>query len=320
MYLYPFNIIRHTYASSHRKGIDMKTRDILITVIVMAIWGFNFSMIKLGVNDVDPLLVAASRFLFATFPIIFFIRKPNVSWRYLLGYGIVFGTGIWGMASMAITFGLSSGMAAVLLQIDVITTVFVGVWLYKETISPRMLSGILIACVGIIVSIIYTNGNVSLAGAAFILVSAICWPIAGVIMKQSGCKSPFAFNVWGMLFAPVPLVCLSILINGFGIFEITYQHWNSNTWISVLFQAYPTTIFGYWVWNKMILQYPMSQLAPLTLLTTVFALLSGYLIFGESLSNAQWISCSAFLIGIALVIIKPKNKAVNLTQPIKNTL
>ena len=137
-------------------------------------------------------------------------------------------------------------------------------------------------------------------------------------MKLSGCKSPFAFNVWGMLFAPVPLVALSILINGFDVLEITYQHWNSNTWISVLFQAYPTTVFGYWVWNKMILQYPMSQLAPLTLLTTVFALLSGYILFGESLSNAQWISCSAFLIGIALVIIKPKNKAVNLTQPIKS--
>ncbi|MDX1265737.1 MAG: EamA family transporter, partial [Oceanisphaera sp.] len=74
----------------------MKGRDLLLIILVMAIWGFNFSMIKLGVSDMDPLLIAAARFFCATFPIIFFIRRPNVPWRYLMGYGLVFGTGIWG--------------------------------------------------------------------------------------------------------------------------------------------------------------------------------------------------------------------------------
>ncbi|MDX1265834.1 MAG: EamA family transporter, partial [Oceanisphaera sp.] len=255
-------------------------------------------------SDMDPLLIAAARFFCATFPIIFFIRRPNVPWRYLMGYGLVFGTGIWGMASSSITFGLSSGMAAVLLQLDVLTTVLVGVLLYKEIISPRMWLGITVALAGLLVSIVYTNGNVTLAGTVFILVSAICWPLAGVIVRQSGTRSAFAFNIWGMLFAPLPLIGLSVLFNGAEIIEVTYQQWNANTWMSVLFQAYPTTLFGYWIWNKMLLRYPMSQMAPLTLLVSVFALLSGYLIYGEQLSIAQWISCSAFLLGVGLVLYK----------------
>lgn len=282
----------------------MKGRDLLLIILVMAIWGFNFSMIKLGVSDMDPLLIAAARFFCATFPIIFFIRRPNVPWRYLMSYGLVFGTGIWGMASSSITFGLSSGMAAVLLQLDVLTTVLVGVLLYKEIISPRMWLGITIALAGLLVSIVYTNGNVTLAGTLFILVSAICWPLAGVIVRQSGTRSTFAFNIWGMLFAPLPLIGLSVLFNGAEIIEVTYQQWNANTWMSVLFQAYPTTLFGYWIWNKMLLRYPMSQMAPLTLLVSVFALLSGYFIYGEQLSIAQWISCSAFLLGVGLVLYK----------------
>lgn len=280
----------------------MKGRDLLLIILVMAIWGFNFSMIKLGVTEMDPLLIAAARFFCATFPIIFFIRRPNVPWRYLLAYGLVFGTGIWGMASSSITFGLSSGMASVLLQIDVLTTVLVGVLFYKEIISGRMWLGITIALAGLLVSIMYTNGNVTLAGILFILISAVCWPLAGVIVRQSGTRSAFAFNIWGMLFAPLPLLGLSVLLNGVEILEITYQQWNSNAWISVLFQAYPTTLFGYWVWNKMLLRYPMSQMAPLTLLVSVFALVSGYLIYGEQLSIAQWISCGAFLAGIGLVL------------------
>ncbi|ELI5731515.1 EamA family transporter [Vibrio fluvialis] len=285
----------------------MQGRDLLLIISVMAIWGFNFSMIKLGVSEMDPLLIAAARFFCATFPIIFFVRKPNVQWRYLMAYGLVFGTGIWGMASCSITFGLSSGMASVLLQTDVLTTVLVGVLLYKEVISARMAAGIVLSVVGLVVSIIYTNGNVTLAGVVFIMISAICWPLAGVIVRKSGTRSAFAFNIWGMLFAPLPLVALSVGMNGWDVLRTTYQQWNSNAWISVLFQAYPTTVFGYWVWNKMVLKYPMSQLAPMTLLVSVFALLSGYAIYDEQLSLAQWVSCSTFLLGIGLVLY-PQNK------------
>ncbi|MCG6326614.1 EamA family transporter, partial [Vibrio alginolyticus] len=153
----------------------------MLIISVMAIWGFNFSMIKLGVSEMDPLLIAAARFFCATFPIIFFVRRPTVPWRYLMAYGVVFGTGIWGMASCAITWGLSSGMASVLLQTDVLTTVLVGVLLYKEVISPRMAAGIVVSVAGLVVSIIYTNGNVTFAGVVLILIAAICWPLAGVI-------------------------------------------------------------------------------------------------------------------------------------------
>ncbi|EKO3518177.1 EamA family transporter [Vibrio fluvialis] len=286
----------------------MQGRDLLLIISVMAIWGFNFSMIKLGVSEMDPLLIAAARFFCATFPIIFFVRKPNVQWRYLMSYGLVFGTGIWGMASCSITFGLSSGMASVLLQTDVLTTVLVGVLLYKEVISARMAAGIVVSVVGLVVSIIYTNGNVTLAGVVFIMISAICWPLAGVIVRKSGTRSAFAFNIWGMLFAPLPLVALSVGMNGWDVLSTTYQQWNSNAWISVLFQAYPTTVFGYWVWNKMVLKYPMSQLAPMTLLVSVFALLSGYAIYDEQLSLAQWVSCSTFLLGIGLVLYPQSKK------------
>ncbi len=286
----------------------MQIRDLLLIIGVMSIWGFNFSMIKLGVSEMDPLLIAAARFFCATFPIIFFIRKPDVQWRYLIAYGCVFGTGIWGMASCAITFGLSSGMASVLLQTDVLTTFLVGVLLYKEVISLRIATGIAVSMIGLVISIIYTNGNVTLLGVAFIMISAICWPLAGVIVRKSGTSSAFAFNIWGTLFAPLPLVLLSVGVNGWEILTTTYEQWNSNAWASVLFQAYPTTLFGYWVWNKMVLKYPMSQLAPLTLLVTVFALISGYLIYDEQLSSAQWVSCATFLLGIGLVLYPQQPK------------
>lgn len=287
----------------------MQGKHLLLIIGVMVIWGVNFSAIKLGVSQLDPFIIAAARFFLATFPIIFFVRKPNVPVRYFIAYGLVFGTGIWGMAYCSITFGLSSGMASVLLQLDVLTTVAVGALLYKEKITKQMWTGITMALFGVVLSIAYTNGNITVLGVIFILISATCWPLTGVILRHSGSKEPFAFNIWGMLFAPIPLLLLSISINGLDGLVVTYQQWNTSVWFSVLFQAYPTTLFGYWVWNKMIITYPMSKLAPLTLLTTVFALLSGYVFFGETLSTVQWASCALFLAGICTVLYPSQSRS-----------
>jgi O-acetylserine/cysteine efflux transporter len=284
---------------------DMIRRDFLLVVLVMFIWGVNFSMIRLGVSEVNPLLATAARFTLAIVPMILFIRRPEVKWRYLMAYGVTFGVGVWGMASWSITMGLSSGMSSVLLQTNVLFGVLVGVFLYKESITMAKSLGLGLAFMGLLTSIFSTNGNVTLAGLVLILISAVSWTLIGVIVKTAKVKQAFAFNLWGMLFAPLPLVLLAVLINGVDVLDDAVALWRWDTTYAVLFQAYPTTLFGYWIWNKMLLKYPFSTVAPLTLLTPVFALISGYFAFSERLSLSQLCACGLFLAGIMLVVINP---------------
>lgn len=51
-----------------------------------------------------------------------------------------------------------------------------------------------------------------------------------------------------------------------------------------MFQVYPNTLFGYWVWNALLKRYPVSTVAPLSLLVPVFGLLGSFWIFNEPLS------------------------------------
>lgn len=54
----------------------MNQRDSLLLVLLMALWGFNFSVIKLGVNNIDPFLLTALRFTLAVLPLIFLFAVP----------------------------------------------------------------------------------------------------------------------------------------------------------------------------------------------------------------------------------------------------
>lgn len=227
-----------------------------------------------------------------------------MDWRYLISYGIVFGVGIWGMASWSITAGLSSGMSSVLLSSNALISMAVGVFIQKEVASKRKVTGAITALAALLILVSATNGNITLQGLVFILIAAACWTIMGMIVKASKTTQAFAFNVWGMLFAPIPLVLFAVSLYGSSIVIHAFDAWDTSTTIAVIFQAYPTTLFGYWVWNRLLIRYPLSMTAPLTLLVPVFALISGYFMYDEVLSVAQIIACALFLIGIGL-IVKP---------------
>lgn len=289
----------------------MIRNDLILAVLVMAIWGFNFSMIKMGITEVHPLLATAARFSLAVLPAIFFIRRPNVDWRYLISYGIVFGVGIWGMASWSITAGLSSGMSSVLLSSNALISMAVGVFIHKEMASQRKVTGAITALAALLILVSATDGNITIQGLVFIMIAATCWTIMGMIVKASKTTQAFAFNVWGMLFAPVPLVLFAVSLHGSSVVIHAYDAWDTSTTIAVAFQAYPTTLFGYWVWNRLLIRYPLSMTAPLTLLVPVFALISGYFMYEEVLSVAQITACTLFLIGIGLVLrpVQPQRSA-----------
>lgn len=286
----------------------MTRNDLLLAIFVMAIWGFNFSMIKMGITDVHPLLATAARFTLAVIPAIFFIRRPSVKWRYLMSYGVVFGVGIWGMASWSITAGLSSGMSSVLLSSNALISMAVGVFIHKEAASKRKVMGAVTALVALLVLVSATNGNVTVQGLLFIAIAAGSWTVMGMIVKGSKTTQAFAFNVWGMLFAPIPLLLFAISLYGQDILFDAVRVWDTKTTVAVLFQAYPTTLFGYWVWNRLLIRYPLSTTAPLTLLVPVFALVSGYLMYAERLSSTQVLACGMFLVGIGLIVKPAKEK------------
>lgn len=64
----------------------MSLKDYTLCVLIMAIWGVNFSVVKLGLEALDPMLLTALRFALAAIPAIFFVKKPDVHWGYLAAY------------------------------------------------------------------------------------------------------------------------------------------------------------------------------------------------------------------------------------------
>lgn len=290
----------------------MRLNDLLLAIAIMCLWGFNFSVIKLGADQINPILLTALRFVFAVFPVIFFIARPKVKLRYLLAYGITFGVGVWGMMTWSITLGISAGMAGLLLQMSLVFSLLLGWLVLKEKVSYRKTVGAVLAVAGLFVSMTLQDGSVPIIGLILVMVGAVSWSLISLIVKLAGTDQAFSFSVWGMLFAPIPLVILAFVSHGSEVFVELPGQLNGTVWFSILFQAWPTTLLGYWLWNRLIIKYPLSTVAPLTTLVPVFGLIGSVIFYGETISQVKLLACMLILSG--LLVSQWQNQWLNFRQ------
>src|SRR5437899_445609 len=69
----------------------MPLRDVLMACGVMLVWGMSFTVIKLGLGDMPPMLMGALRFVLSAFPALLFVPRPKVALRWWLYYGLSVG-------------------------------------------------------------------------------------------------------------------------------------------------------------------------------------------------------------------------------------
>lgn len=278
----------------------MKLSHLLLAILITAIWGINFSVIKIGLSSVDPFILAGIRFTLCALPALFFIKKPDVPWRYIIGYGLVFGIGLWGLVNLGIKAGLSAGIASLLLQFSAFFTILLGSVVFKESLTRYQIAGFALACTGLLSIVFITDGSVTFSGTLLVLAGAIAWSIANIIIKRSATKQIFAFLVWSSAFSPLPLFLLDWLVNGSNGYTALVSHVDYRAVLSILFQVYPNTLFGYWVWNSLLKQYPISTVAPLSLLVPVFGILGSMAIFGEAISSLKILALLLIISGLVV--------------------
>ena len=278
----------------------MTNRDFIIAILITFMWGVNFSFIKLGLTSLDPFMLAGLRFFLCAIPLVFFIKKPDVKFIYIVSYGLFFGVGLWGILYVGMHFGISAGVASIVLQLGVFFTVILSYIILKEKIDIYNKIGFVLALSGILLVFLVTDGTVTVLGMMFVILSAVSWAILNIIIKKANTKDVFSFLIWSTLFPPIPLFLLAYFMQGDIVFINFFDNIDTNAMISIVFQVYPTTILGYWVWNSLLTKYPVSVVSPLSLLIPIFGLLGSFVLFNEEIGIYKIIASLIILLGLVI--------------------
>ncbi len=279
----------------------MARKHLLLGILVTLIWGANFSVIRLGLADVDPFALACARFALSAFPLILLLPRPGTPLRYVAGYGALFGGGLWGLVNLGIHAGVPAGLASLLLQLSAFFTILLAGPVLGERVMPRQWLGMALAGLGLALILVAGDGGASITGMFLILAAALAWAVCNLIVRRAKPADMFAFLVWACAFATAALLVLTLCARGVEPFIRLGTSLGPKALFSIAFQAWVTTLFGYWVWNSLMKQYPVSQVAPLSLLVPVAGLLTSHLVYGETVGPVKLLAALCIMSGIGVM-------------------
>lgn len=274
----------------------MSPRHVLLAVLVAAIWGFNFVVLKVGLDEFPPILFSALRFLAAAVPAIFFVGRPSVAWKWVISVGLVLGVAKFSFLFIGLKAGMPAGLGSLVLQSQVIFTTLFAAVVLRERPKSVQITGIALAVAGIGV-IAWDYGLSSpLLGFVLLIAAAACWGVSNVLMRYARPADTLRFMVWVSAVAVLPLFALSALtedmsalgrLDWAGVGAVGYVSWIS-------------TLLGFAVWGFLLRQYESSVVAPFSLLVPVFGMFSAWVFLGEDLSWLQAAAGGLVLAGLAI--------------------
>ena len=290
----------------------MSAADVLLGLTIVTVWGANFTVIKIGLTGVPPMLLAALRYVLVAFPAIFFVPRPKAPVKYWIAYGLTVGAGQFGSLFLAMSLGMPAGLASVVLQSQSVFTLIFAAWLLKERISKARILGIVISGIGLAL-ITWSLGDAASAPVPALallltLLAAGFWGLSNVVIRRAvqavasmGERlDMLSMVVWSALVPPLPLLALAVVLHTPTEMARAFVAMSGASIFSVAYLAFAATFLGYGGWNQLLARYPASTVAPLSLLVPVVGLVVAMVVLGERLSATEWLGAALVVGGLRM--------------------
>lgn len=287
----------------------MPLRHNLLALLIATIWGLTFVSIKIALQTMPPFALSGWRFFMAALPVVFFVGKPQVAWRWLVLYALFISIGQFVVLFIALNLGMPAGLMSLVVQTQVFFTIGLAVTFWRESVQRWHIIGAMVAAFGLLViGVTKLQGGVGLA-FLLVLLAAFFWGAGNTVAKHvariavGGRVSAMNFIAWSSLAAVPPLVVISLAVEGADALlrPITAQSWA--LWAHRCVLAYAAQVFGYGLWSNLLTRYPASAVSPFALWVPVAGMSATAIVFGESLSAVQLAGAAVVMAGLAIAVV-----------------
>ena len=137
----------------------MAPRHIALAVLVAALWGFNFVVIKVGLEDIPPLLLSSLRYALAALVLVVLGARRSVPWRWIVAVGVIIGVVKFSLLFIGMDVGVPAGLASLVLQAQAFFTLLFAAVLLGERPRRMQVVGMALAFAGIGLVAIQADGG-----------------------------------------------------------------------------------------------------------------------------------------------------------------
>jgi len=234
--------------------------------------------------------------------------------RWLVGYGLGFGTFqflflYWGMAA-----GMPVGLSSLVLQASAPFTVLLAATLLRNPLTPRAALGVLVAVAGLaVVGWQRLDGPAGPWPFVLVLAGALSWALGNLCTAQARAPEPLHLTLWMSVVPPLPMLALSLVAEGPDRIADSLTRWDSpDAWPAVLGLAYTVlvgTVLGSGIWTWLMARHPAGMVAPFSMLVPVVGMSTAWLVLGETVSPGEAAGAVLVVAGVLVATRPPRPQA-----------
>lgn len=227
-------------------------KNIIAGLLLAAIWGAGAVATKLGIKDVQPLLLITVRYVLAAILVLGYIlliqknRLPKgKEWLSLLICSIL----INGIYSIAYVFAMkyaTAGVGALATAANpLIITILNGLW-SKEKITGNVWKGLVLGLLGVSIVLypLQQNAYATPLGIGLLTFSILCYSIGTVYYQRVNWALPrLVINGWLIFISALILLPLTTFF-----YQDSQNHFTPTFWYSALWLVIPVTVVAAQIW------------------------------------------------------------------------
>ena len=293
--------------------------------IAAILFGASVVAVRVAVQDIPPLTLAILRFGQGGFLLLLLLliwardllRVDRRDVPYLILLGAIFFT------IFPVTFNTSLRMTeasrgAMMLATMPLWSVLLARVATGEHLNIRQTCGVLLtfAGVGVVLAergLTFVGTNLSLAGDALMLVTALCGAVYGVLAKRMLTRyKALTVTAYAMVLGTLLLVPVAFVEDPFSALE----RMRTETVMLVLFLGIFGGAIGYFLWTFALTRLSPTQVAVYVNLNPMIATLLGVTLLAEKLTGIFVVGLAAVLAGVLLVNLRGRVQLE--TRSIKN--
>ena len=278
--------------------VDMTRRDSALAALMATPWGVNFVAIDWGMGGVPPLLFLAARFVVVLVPAVFLVPRPEVGWRTVVAVGAFMSLGQFSFLYLSMSAGMPPGLAALVLQAQVVLTIMLAAGVLRERPRPLQVVGVAVATGGLVVVALGRGADVPLTALGLCLLGAVSWAVGNVVSRASGVVGGLSLTVWSAWVVPVPAITLSLLVDGPSQVAAGVNSFGWQAATATLYTAVLASLVGYGIFNTLLSRNPSASVVPWVLLAPVVAMLAAAVLLDERPNGPEAVGGLVMVLGV----------------------
>jgi O-acetylserine/cysteine efflux transporter len=285
----------------------MKPADVCIAVMVAVIWGLAFVASRIALDEFSPELMTTLRFAIAALPCLF-VRRPKVSWPLLIAISFTLFLGQFLAQAFAIADGVPVGLSSVIVQSQALFTIAFAALVFRELPTPMQTVGIGIATMGLLLICGTVGYDFSVGAFAIIMICPVSFAIGNLLLRRANGVRMFDLFAWLCLVAAIPLLALTLVTNGPQPTWHALAHMSLTGLVCMLVLGAISTSIAYWLWGRLLRDYPAAQVVPFALLVPFVGSAASSVVFGETFGPLRLAGMVTVIGGIAVMLLARRPK------------